>query len=62
VRKVEGARGLVGVACGGMPITRGGPLRTRYQLEAALAAADLGMWEWEVPSGVITWTPTLEWI
>jgi PAS domain S-box-containing protein len=43
-----------------MPITRGGPLRTRYQLEAALAAADLGMWEWEVPAGVITWTPTLE--
>lgn len=41
-------------------MTRGGPLRTRYQLEAALAAANLGMWEWEVPAGVITWTPTLE--
>jgi PAS domain S-box-containing protein len=30
------------------------------QLEAALEAADLGMWEWDLASGLITWSPTLE--
>jgi PAS domain S-box-containing protein len=35
-------------------------IRNRLQLEAALEAADLGMWEWDLRSSRITWSPTLE--
>jgi endonuclease len=35
-------------------------IRNRLQLEAALEAADLGMWEWDITSARITWSPTLE--
>ncbi|MGK2949323.1 MAG: PP2C family protein-serine/threonine phosphatase [Acidimicrobiales bacterium] len=43
-----------------MPLTRQLSQRTTRQLEAALEAADLGVWEWDVTRDRITWTPTLE--
>lgn len=43
-----------------MPLTRQLSQRTTRQLEAALEAADLGVWEWDVTRDRISWTPTLE--
>jgi PAS domain S-box-containing protein len=34
--------------------------RHEEHLQLALAAGEMGTWEWEIPTGSVTWSPTLE--